>query len=250
MLGASLACAAHAYDPEEKVFAKAGTMPVILTVPHDGADSLGWIAARSKGVTMRDEGTQDIAERTVAAIERKSGLRPYIVIAKFNRRFLDANRAEKDAMESPDALPAYQAYHGHVARFVKEARERFPEGAVLIDVHGQADDVNTIFRGTRSGGTVRALTAKHGKAALVGPDSIGGVLQLKGYRIFPETDSDAKEDGRFNGGHTVFHYGSGRPGGIDALQFEFGRGVRGSNLPEDFADAILVFSKKYLAFPK
>src|SRR4249920_501735 len=89
---------AAAYDPADKIIAKQGSMPVILTVPHDGDEALGWVSPRAKGaVVVRDVGTQDLAERTADLIEKKTGTRPYLVIAKFSRKYLDANRAEEEA---------------------------------------------------------------------------------------------------------------------------------------------------------
>ena len=248
----SLWCTAYAYDPEDKVIAKQGSMPVILTVPHDGADTLGWMSPRSKGATVRDVGTHELAERTANLIEKQTGTRPYLVVAQFSRKYLDANRAEKDAMESSDALPAYRTYHGHIARFITEVLQRFPNGALLIDVHGQSDDPNTIFRGTRDGLTVSSLIKKHGNAAIQGQDSIIGVLQGKGHQVFPTMEAESlKEDRRFNGGYTVFVYGSNATNGIDAIQIEFGRRSRENpHLAEDFTDAILLFAKKFLGVPK
>ncbi len=252
VVASALACNAYAYDPEDTVIAKQGSMPVILTVPHDGADTLGWISLRRKGATVRDVGTRDLAERTANLIEQQTGTRPYLVVAKFSRKYLDANRAEQDALESSDAIPAYRAYHSHIARFVAEVSERFPSGALLIDVHGQSDDPNTIFRGTRNGLTVKSLIKKHGNAAVQGQDSIIGALQGKGYQVFPTMETESlKEDSRFNGGYTVFAYGSNATNGINAIQIEFGRRSReNSRLAEDFTDAILVFMKKYLVVSK
>jgi len=83
---------------------------------------------------------------------------------------------------------------------------------------------------------------------LQGESSITGALQSKGYKVFPPVESpDLKEDRRFNGGYTVFSYGSHNPSGIDAIQLEFGKRARDkSDLPKDFAESILIFSKKYI----
>lgn len=252
VVASSFLSMAYAYEPEDKVIAKQGSMPVILTVPHDGTETLGGMSPRSKGVTVRDIGTQDLAERTADLIEKQTGTRPYLVVAKFSRRYLDANRAEKDAMESADALPAYRAYHNHIARFVAEVLQRFPNGALLIDVHGQSSDPNTIFRGTRNGLTVSSLIRKYGNAAIQGQDSIIGVLQKRGYQVFPTTQAESlTEDKRFAGGYTVLTYGSNATDGIDAIQIEFGRRSRENpRLAEDFTDAILVFARKFLAAAK
>ncbi|MCA3180506.1 MAG: N-formylglutamate amidohydrolase [Burkholderiaceae bacterium] len=244
--------AAGAYDPAGTVLAAAGTLPLILTVPHDGADALGWIAARTRGAVVRDVGTRSLAERVASVLERRTGRRPYLVVALFSRRYLDANRPEQDAMESPDALPAYRAYHDRVAAFVSELRAAFPAGALLLDVHGQGDEPGTTFRGTRGGLTTKALLDRHGIAALQGDGSLIGLIAAKGYTVHPAVGSDdLREDRRFAGGHTVATYGSHRPDGIDAIQLEFGRQHRADpRLPEDLGDALLAFMSQYGLLPR
>ena len=180
-------------------------------------------------------------------LEQKLKAKPRLVIAKFSRKYLDANRAEQDAMQSTEALPTYQAYHAEIARHVSELRAAFPQGALLLDIHGQSKDLNTTFRGTRAGLTAKALVQKHGIEAIQGEKSILGGLAAKGYNVNPSLGSKSpEEDRRFAGGHTVYSYGSHRPQGIDAIQFEFGKNQRTScSLAENFAEAIATFLTHY-----
>jgi hypothetical protein len=87
---------------------------------------------------------------------------------------------------------------------------------------------------------------------LQGEPSITGLLEAKGYHVTPSMASESlREDSRFAGGHTVFIYGSHRPGGIDAIQLEFGRTYRSkSGLANDFADALLTFMNRYIPSSK
>lgn len=208
----------QAYDPSSLVASSKGTLPLILTVPHDGGEFLGLLPARTKGAVVRDAGTRQLAENVASLLEKRLGKRPYVVIAKFSRKFLDANRAESDAMESQDALPAYRAYHDQIRAFASEVRLQYPAGALLVDVHGQSDDPNTTFRGTRGGLTAKALLARSGAAALQGEKSIIGVLASMGYQVNPVVGAESlREDPRFAGGYTVFNYGSQHADGIDAI---------------------------------
>lgn len=241
-----LSLSANAYEAEDYVIAKPGSMPIILTVPHDGADFVPGVFNRSGGVTVRDERTRELAESTADLIEKKTGKRPYLVIAKFSRKQIDANRAEEDAVEAPEALAAYRAYHAHVATYIAAIKEASPAGGLLIDVHGQGELPNTILLGTRNGLSVKSLLARYGATALYGPQSILGILQGNGFAVFPDTEG-VKEDPRYRGGNTVFAYGSHMPEGIDAIQLEFGRGPRYSGkTAEAFANAILTFEASYL----
>jgi N-formylglutamate amidohydrolase len=250
---ATVSCgAARAYDAASMVIASSGTLPLILTVPHDGDASLGSTPTRKPGGSTqdkftRDAGTRALAEQIASHLEARLGKRPFIVIAGFSRKYLDANRTQHDAMQSVQALPAYRAYHDQIAAFVTEVRRRFPAGALLVDIHGQADEPDIIFRGTRAGLTTTRLLKHFGATAMRGENSILGVLAAKGYQVHPPISVSAlKEDPRFEGGYTVFAYGSHRPQGIDAIQLEFGVRVRkNARLPQDVADALHTFMRRH-----
>ena len=229
------------------VISSEGSLPLLLTVPHDGDEAIGSVPVRTSGATVRDLGTRPLAEKVASLLERQLKARPRLVIAKFSRKFLDANRTEQDAMQSAEALPTYQAYHAEIARHVSEMRAAFPQGALLLDIHGQSDDLNTAFRGTRAGLTVKVLVQKHGIEAIQGEKSILGGLASKGYNVNPSVGSASpEEDRRFAGGHTVYSYGSHRPQGIDAIQLEFGKNQRTSwNLAEHLSEAIATFLNHY-----
>lgn len=251
-IATSFAGGSKAYDASGLVDVSQGTLPLILTVPHDGGEFLGLLPVRTKGALVRDAGTRDLAERVASLLESRTGKRPYTVIAKFSRKYLDANRSEHDAMESQDALPAYRAYHHQISSFISEVKAKFPGGALLVDVHGQSDDPDTTFRGTRGGLTVKALLGRFGPPALQGEQSVMGVLASKGYSVSPIAGAeDLREDARFAGGYTVFTYGSQRPDGIDAIQLEFGKNHRANpRLAQDVTEALIVFMKQYELLPK
>lgn len=246
---ASVAAAlpAAAFADSSLVISSEGSLPLLLTVPHDGDEPIGSVPLRTAGATVRDLGTRPLAEKVASLLEQRLKARPRLVIAKFSRKYLDVNRTEQDAMQSAEALPTYQAYHAEVARHVSELRAAFPQGALLLDIHGQSEDLNTTFRGTRAGLTVKALVQKHGLEAIQGDKSILGGLASRGYNVNPSPGSASpEEDRRFAGGHTVYFYGSHRPQGIDAIQFEFGKNQRTSwSLAEHFSEAIAAFLNHY-----
>lgn len=251
LLLALLGVAAQACDGPCMVFASGGDLPLILTVPHDGAEALGVLAVRTTGTVLRDAGTRELAERVAALLEQRTGKRPYLVVARFSRKYLDANRPETEAMESPQALPAYRAYHAQIADYVAEIKARFPAGALLVDVHGQSQEPATTFRGTRAGLTARALLRRFGPSALQGGNSITGVLAARGYQVNPETDAASlREDPRYAGGYTVFTHGSQHAEGIDAIQLEFGASQRANpKLADDLSDALLIFLRHVAWLP-
>ena len=219
---------AVAADHERLVTARTGGLPILLTVPHGGTDIVPNVPVRSRGITGTDVHTIELMEALTKHLERELGASPYVVAARFSRKYIDANRAEREAFESPDAKPAYDAYHGRIRSFITQMRERFPRGAVLLDIHGQSTEPDLLLRGTRNGSTVAALLRNHGPDALIGPNSIFGVVQRRGYKVFPPNTpiGNPSEDRRYGGGPTVQMYGSNNPDGIDAIQLEVGRAIR------------------------
>lgn len=249
LLAAFAACSAHAYDPQSLVIARPGTMPVILTVPHDGVEEVPGMSQRASGVMVRDTNARLLAEGAADFIQARTGRRPYVLVALFSRKYIDANRSEREGVESPQGLPAYRAYHAHLAAFIAQVRQRFPGGAVLLDVHGQGSDASTVYRGTLNRRSVTALLGRHGEAAISGENSIMGQFKSRGHDIEPSRPG-AREV-KYQGANTLDQYGSHQPGGIDAIQLEFGKSQRDDPAAaEDFGEAIMAFEKAYLAAPK
>ena len=248
LLSCALAAAAH-----DLVMARSGTLPILLTAPHGGTEGVPNASLRSRGTTAGDAHTIELMEGVASQLERLLGEKPYVVAARFSRKYIDANRSEGEAFEeSPAARQAYNAYHDAIRRFVEELRERFPRGALLVDIHGQSEDPAVVHRGTQNGATVSALLHSRGPEALIGPSSVLGVLQAKTFNVFPPNTplGEPREDKRFNGGYTVRTYGSGKPDGIDALQIEVGSRLRTDpGFIAALGEGIAVFRRACLSQP-
>jgi len=246
-------------EPERLLTVRPGSMPIILSAPHGGRVAVPDVKERKGGegvlrfVTVRDGGTDDLAEKLAAALEKKLGARPFVVIAKFERKYIDVNRPSKDAYEMEAAKPYYDAYHKALADARKTVQKDWGRG-LLLDIHGQGAEAGAIFRGTGDGLSVKHLRDRFGKEAVTGPKSVLGVLATKGYTIIPANNSEDKEDRRYNGGYTVRTYGSNDGGAFDALQMELGATLRqAKNLDKtaaDIAEAVAVFAKEYLPAEK
>jgi N-formylglutamate amidohydrolase len=240
-------------EPDTLVTALPGGLPILLTAPHGGSDAIPGVPPRLMGSVLQDARTDEITEGLADRLASLLGARPYTVMARFHRRYVDANRPPDEALESPEARPYYDAYHAAVRRFVDEIRDRYQDAAILLDVHGQAQAPDTVFRGTRDGLTVAGMLARRGVEALIGPKSILGRLGEGGYTVFPPNTppGDPSEDARYFGGYTVTTYGSHNPDGIDAVQVELGSTLRmdgrREQVADDLAQAIAVFYHEYLA---
>ncbi|MDF1799281.1 MAG: N-formylglutamate amidohydrolase [Planctomycetota bacterium] len=213
------------------VTVEAGELPVLILAPHGGSEAIPDAAVRSgDGVASfsrtRDVGTAELAMRTADALEELTGRRPYLVVARFHRRYADANRPPAQAFEDAAAGVVYEAYHQALAAARGELQRRWGAGLVL-DLHGQSAEPGAIFRGTQNGSTARNLVERFGRGALTGEDSLIGKLAALGFPQLPAVDSSAAEDPRYDGGYTVRTYGSGGAGvGVDAIQLELGRALR------------------------
>lgn len=240
-------------DPQDFVFVQEGDLPILLAAPHGGWLDIPGVPVRQAGTTVTDAKTFELTRGLARGLDKLLGQPPYVVAAKFRRKYLDANRPESAAFEDSGARPFYHFYHGHMRQFIEELRTRYPGGALLVDIHGQSQDRETVHRGTRDGTTVARLLERRGGPAIFGPNSIFGGLQARGYAVFPPITppGNSPEDRRFNGKHTIMTYGSNSPRGVDAVQLEIGIRLReDENFPAALVEAVGLFYKSYLAEPR
>jgi len=240
----------------ELVEVERGELPVIITAPHGGRSNVPGCDLRtpigSRFVTSADFNTDVLARGIAKELARLTGKKPYLVIARFHRKFIDANRSAEEAYGSAGCEADYEHYHSVIRGFVDDARAKY-QHAMLFDVHGQSAFRDSVLRGTRHGATVTRLLARAGPPAVTGPDSVFGLFAAMGYAIVPALDTsplDRVEARNYSGGHTVDLYGSHRTDGVDAMQLEFGRNLRGNDVIEqtarDTARAIQAFHERYL----
>jgi N-formylglutamate amidohydrolase len=249
----ALLCAEEKTSPSKFLTLWAGMLPVILAAPHGGRESLPTIGVR-RGIgvagfaTGRDHNTDELAEIMAFKIHEKLAAKPFLIVARFDRKYVDANRPRKEAYESEAARPYYDAYHSALQHACAQVRWSWGRG-LLLDIHGQGSDADTIFRGTGNGRSVSDLLDRFGKQALAGPKSVLGQMELRGYRIAPAGLGDQREQ-RYTGGYTTRTYGSHQGTRVDAIQLELGTNLRSrQNLERtasDLADAVQIFAREYL----
>ena len=257
---AAILSTADSPKPADLVLVQKGTLPIIVSAPHGGRIAVPGVPERvGKGLTnfqtVRDDHTAELAEDLAAEVEKQLTGKPWLIVARFDRKYLDANRAAEEGYESVKARPVYDAYHTALATACKGVKEKFGRG-LLLDIHGQGEFKDAICRGTRNGKTVTLLLDRDGRHALVGRRSVLGHLQRNGYRVLPSCDAeaDAREVPKFNGGYVVDTYGSHTGYAIDAIMLEIGSSLRAkdqrSTTARDLAAAVAVFHDEYLAARK
>jgi hypothetical protein len=259
------------YEEDHLVKRHRGTMPVILTCPHDGDQSPPGVRARTKEATpdecqftiKSDLQTAFITQSVAEKILKLTGLSPYVVMASFDRKFIDANRARSPvncAFTDPAAKPFYDEYHNRIAGFVNEIREQNDNRGFLLDIHGKVEireDPADIYLGTDDGGSLlpgfdrASIFLQHGLQGLLksvrretGP-APAPVFQ---YRLSP-ADAKAPENSSVDGGFTVQRYGLF----INSIQVEIADTIRNFEqkrlfLIEDLGFAITNFVRRHAPF--
>jgi hypothetical protein len=123
-----------------------GELPLLLTCSHDGRGAPPGLQVRSdepqpgcgRVRTDADLFTRRITLGLAAAVEDLTA-QPFSVIARFRRRFIDANREAKCAFDSQAAKPFYDEYHRRITLGIAAIKRTFPNRGLLVDIHGAAD---------------------------------------------------------------------------------------------------------------
>jgi N-formylglutamate amidohydrolase len=213
-----------------------GTLPVILSCPHGGKEASVEVPERegSPGcpplITDSDLHTRAITEGVAQRLLDLFGEAPYVVVAEFHRKYIDANRADRPqncAYEVPAAQQNYDEYHNTLRGFVNEIRAEDGGLGFLFDIHGTRvipDDRADVYLGTDNGATVTRLL-KVDAHALFRRRSLRGFLKAAGHTVSPK-EPGIEETAEVDGGHTVRTYGSSHEDGIDAIQLEIASTLR------------------------
>lgn len=254
LLGAPAAGQARARRTSDLVTTEKGTIPILITAPHGGDQPIPNVAKREDQSLGRDTGTYEIATELAAHLKDALGGKVYLVAARFQRGYIDANRAPEKAYDDEDARPYYDEFHDAIRAYVKEIRQKWPGRGILIDIHCQPKHEDLV-RGTRDGSTCKGLLARCGDEALIGPDSIFGQMAKMEYTIVPDNVAPGKEPLEprdYNGGYIVATYGSMADDGIDAIQLEFFQKLckddeTRAKISKDLAKAVAAFYRKYVA---
>ena len=103
----------------------------------------------------RHQHRRDSRRLSPLELEEQLDGKPWLVVARFDRKYVDANRSAEEGYESEKAKPTYDAYHSALAAACKAVKEKHGRG-LLLDIHGQGEFKDAICRGTRNGKTVDA----------------------------------------------------------------------------------------------
>jgi len=247
-----------------------GTMPIILTCPHGGSESPPSVQEREEAktpsgcnfTTSRDVQTDAITESVAERILQLTGLSPYIVIAEFHRKFIDANRRLECAFTDSTAKAFYEEYHNSISEYVNEILQENDDRGFLFDIHGIreiSEDPADIYLGTVNGKTLQPsfqradIFKRHGLHGLLQAsrhlvDSEGADTVFQ-YRVSP-ADKEAEETDKVRGGFTIRQYADLM---INCIQIEIADTLRKDEekrrfIIEDLAFAMINFVRRHSSF--
>ena len=232
------------------MYAHRGNLPVLLTAPHGGRVKIPGVNRRThpSACFAWDHNSDILTNEISRELKQMLGAEPYVVVAKFHRDQIDGNRSPGEAYEDARAKPVYDAFQNQINEYLQEMLQRYGSNIIHFDIHGQAVDSKTIYRGTRNRSLVRPLLESKGEEAFTGPHSVLGYLEHNGYTIYPANNQPNKNEYRlFTGGYIVGHYS--KKFGIPSIQLETGGWHRNvDNIPQvakDIARAIVEFLNYY-----
>jgi len=236
------------YSRAKLVSRHRGTLPVILTCPHDGTENPG-VTERTGSASgcppftkKRDLHTRQIAEGVAQLLLDLCGEAPHVVIAEFHRRYIDANRSADCAYEDPKAKVYYDEYHTTIRSFVSEIRAENGGLGLLLDIHGTDDAPSVIFLGTGDGSTIARLLRVDSQA-MWRRRSLRGFLEAAGYKVSPQKPGVPET---LPGGFTVRTYGSSSTEGLDAIQVEIGSHLRVDGLEREVLTEVMAYATNSL----
>ena len=241
------------YSKTDLVNRHRGTLPILLTCPHDGTEHPPNVEERTSSNTPadcaggfktgRDLHAADIAKDVAQKMYEVFGESPYVVIAEFSRKFIDANRRSGKAdsncaFADKDARVFYDEYHNRINNYVNQILDNNNNFGFLFDIHGMAldeTDPADIYLGTRNGDTLQPGFAR---GNLFKRRGLVGLLQAARYSVPPPAipntfhfvvspaNKTIKDNGNVFGGFTIKKYG----GLINAVQIELAPEMRNNDL--------------------
>ncbi len=221
-----------------------GTLPVIIGAPHGGTLRPEEIPDRKLGKTMQDAATQELARLIRDDMTKRFGAAPHLITCLLHRSKVDCNREVDEAAQGdPAATQAYADFHGFITR-ASAAVAKASGAGLYIDLHGHRHEQELVEIGTlvtaskldmtdeqldagdfiARQSSVRELDKRSPQsfsALLRGPQSLGGLLEARGFASVPSPAHPSPgANPYYNGAHSVEAHGSRLAGTISALQIE------------------------------
>ena len=221
-----------------------GELPIVLSVPHDGAQLPKDIADRTSGVTVRDSYAAQLATALREELRNRFGRPPHLILCELSRKKVDCNREIKEgAQGDAKAEKVWREYHAFIDEAELAVLAKAPHG-LYLDIHSHGHPKKRIEIGylltpknlaysdeqLDTDATIRAQSSIRGLSErtpakfselLRGKTSLGGLFEEHGIAAIPSPGQTlAKDDPYFSGSYDITAHGSRDKSQLDAAQLE------------------------------
>lgn len=221
----------------------AGDLPIIIGAPHAGYLTPDDIPNRTWGTMGGDKGSQEYTRLVAEHIQEVTCRSPHVIINKLHRSKIDLNRNKTEATQgNPQAELAWEQFHGFIDDAKQQVRQDYERGH-YFDFHTHAHASQWVEMGYllkpnilnlgndalenntyKNQSTLRNLAHTSGMSfgqLLRGSQSMGGLLQSRGYKTVPSPAHPGPgEASYFDGGYNISRHGSKHNGKINSTQVE------------------------------
>lgn len=221
-----------------------GELPIVISVPHDGAARPADIPDRTSGVTVRDSHAAALGFALRDALRTRFGKEPYLIVCDLSRKKVDCNRPiAEGAGGHPLAEQVWREYHAMIEGAERAVLARSRNGFYL-DVHSHGHpkpriEIGYLLKAADLRLPAERLDADASIAArssvrwlsqrtpakfselLRGETSLGGLFAARGVAAVPSPGEGLlPEDPYFNGAYDIEAHGSRDKALLDAAQLE------------------------------
>ena len=221
-----------------------GELPIVLSVPHDGAAKPADIPDRTSGVTVRDSYAAALGYALRDALRARFGQAPQLVVCELSRKKVDCNREiGEGAAGQPKAEQVWREYHAFIDEAEAAVLARSQHG-LYLDIHSHGHpkpriEIGYLLKGSElrladerldkdpavaARSSIRWLsqrTPAKFSELLRGETSLGGLFAARGIPSVPSPrEVLLLDDPYFNGAYDIAAHGSRDKSQLDAAQLE------------------------------
>ena len=221
-----------------------GELPIVLSVPHDGAAKPADIPDRTRGVTVRDSYAVALGHALRDALRTRFGKAPQLVVCELSRKKVDCNREiGEGAAGQPKAEQVWREYHAFIDEAETVILARSKHG-LYLDLHSHGhpkprieigyllktsdlrltDERLDTDKSVAARSSIRWLslrTPAKFSELLRGETSLGGLFAARGVPAVPSPrEVLLLDDPYFNGAYDIEAHGSRDKSQLDAAQLE------------------------------
>jgi hypothetical protein len=221
-----------------------GELPIVLSVPHDGAAKPADIPDRTSGVTVRDSYAAALGHALRDALRTRFGQAPQLVVCELSRKKVDCNREIGEGTAGqPKAEQVWREYHAFIDEAEAAVLARSQHG-LYLDLHSHGHpkpriEIGYLLKASEvrladerldkdpavaARSSIRWLsqrTPAKFSELLRGETSLGGLFAARGVAAVPSPrEVLLLDDPYFNGAYDIAAHGSRDKSQLDAAQLE------------------------------